>query len=69
MTLIQDLLNCEAELSNSRLAVLKQIKVMRGTEPPDCWGMDDCSTNILSQCPWRTDCDSYEAEQHLYSRS
>ncbi len=61
MTEIQDLLNIEAELSNSRFAVVKQIKVLRGEEPPVCWGMDDCSTTIMSQCPWRIDCDGYEA--------
>jgi hypothetical protein len=61
MSDIQTLLDKEAHLANRRDLVHKQIKVLRGTEPPVCWGMDDCSTNILSQCPWRIDCDSYAA--------
>jgi hypothetical protein len=62
MTPIQALLDKEASLANRRSLVHKQIVVLRGTEPPVCWGMDDCSTNILSQCPWRIDCDSVEAQ-------
>jgi hypothetical protein len=61
MTEIQVLLDKEANLANRRELVHKQIVVLRGTEPPQCWGNDDCSTNILSQCPWRIDCDGYEA--------
>ena len=49
---VQELLDKEANLANRRHLVHKQIKVMRGTEPPRCWGMDDCSTQILSTCPW-----------------
>ena len=67
MTLIQELLNKEAGLSNRRYHILKQIKATRGTEPPVCWGNDDCSTTIMSQCPWRIDCDSHEAEQYQQS--
>jgi hypothetical protein len=63
MTKIQDLLNIEARLSNNgqkdseeyQQAHIK-IKELRGTEAPVCWGDDDCSTLILSQCPWRIDC-------------
>jgi hypothetical protein len=62
MTEIQELLNKEANLANRRDLVHKQIKVMRGTEPPACWGFDDCSTNILSQCPWRIDCGKHESQ-------
>jgi hypothetical protein len=69
MTQIQELLDKEANLANRRDLVHKQIKVLRGTEPPVCWGMDDCSTNILSQCPWRIDCSSYAAEQFQGSSS
>ena len=58
---VQELLDKEANLANRRHLVHKQIKIMRGTEPPRCWGIDDCSTQILSTCPWRIDCDSYEA--------
>ena len=61
MTKIQTLLNKEAGLSNRRYYVLQEIKATRGTQPPQCWGMDDCSTTIMSQCPWRIDCDGYEA--------
>lgn len=64
MTEIQILLDKEAQLSNRRYHILKQIKSMRGDIPPRCWGNDDCSTQILSQCPWRIDCDSHEAEVH-----
>jgi hypothetical protein len=63
MTPIQALLDKEASLANRRDLVHKQIKVLRGEQPPVCWGMDDCSTQMLSQCPWRIDCSSYEAEQ------
>jgi hypothetical protein len=61
MTPIQALLDKEASLANRRELVHKQIVVLRGTEPPACWGMDDCSTQIMSTCPWRIDCDSHEA--------
>jgi hypothetical protein len=62
MTTIQNLLDKEANLSNRRYYILQQIKSMRGTEPPHCWGMDDCSAQTLSQCPWRTDCGDHEAQ-------
>ncbi len=62
MTPIQALLDKEASLANRRSLVHKQIVVLRGTEPPVCWGNDDCSTQILSTCPWRIDCDGHEAE-------
>ena len=58
---LQELLDKEANLSNRRYHILQQIKAARGTEPPLCWGMDDCSTQIMSMCPWRIDCDGYEA--------
>lgn len=61
MSELQVLLDKEANLSNRRQLILKQIKASRGDEPPRCWGMDDCSTNIMSQCPWRIDCDGHEA--------
>jgi hypothetical protein len=63
MSEIQTLLDKEANLANRRSLVHKQIVVLRGEDPPVCWGNDDCSTNILSQCPWRIDCDSPAAEQ------
>jgi hypothetical protein len=64
MSEIQTLLDKEANLANRRSMVLKQIKVLRGEEPPICWGNDDCSTNVMLQCPWRIDCDSHEAEMY-----
>jgi hypothetical protein len=63
MTHIQELLNLQANLSNTGKKdsdeyrnVYIKIKELRGTEPPVCWGEDDCSTLILSQCHWRIDC-------------
>ena len=53
---IQELLDKEARLANERYAILKQIKLLRGDEPPHCWGQDDCSTLMLVRCPWRIDC-------------
>jgi hypothetical protein len=65
MTEIQQLLNHEAWLSNNgkgsseeRRVVHRQIIAMRGTTYPGCHGHDDCSTSILSTCPWRIDCGS-----------
>ena len=52
---IQELLDKEARLANERYVILKQIKLMRGDEPPHCWGQDDCSTLMLVRCPWRID--------------
>ena len=62
MTVIQQLLDKEAELSNRgqdndfRWMVHAEIKQLRGNLPPACWGEDDCSTEILMRCPWRIDC-------------
>ena len=56
--IIQDLLDNEARLSNERYVILQQIKQLRGDTPPTCWGQDDCSTMMLSRCPWRIDCGS-----------
>ncbi len=53
---IQQLLDREATLGNERYAILKEIKQLRGETPPECWGLDDCSTQILIHCPWRIDC-------------
>lgn len=63
MTKIQELLDQEAKMSNEghgnsdfRKIVLEEIKSLRGTESPVCWGQDDCSTSMLVRCPWRIDC-------------
>ena len=58
MDQLQELLNKSAKLSNELLHVNNQIKKYRGTNPPVCWGHDDCSINMLSTCPWRIDCGS-----------
>lgn len=63
---VQELLNQEAKMSNEgmdkdhpfRKIILEEIRQRRGTEPPGCFGEDDCSTAILSRCPWRMDCGS-----------
>lgn len=65
-TEIQNLLNEEAWLSNTgqgdspeRAKLHTLIRLMRSDLPePDCFGQDDCSTLMLSMCPWRMDCGS-----------
>jgi len=73
-TSVQVLLDTEAGISNAisnhkiqgkaatelkiiRATVIKQIECLRGPAPP-CYGEDDCSTAILSTCPWRMTCGS-----------
>lgn len=65
MTEMQELLNREAALSNEgkgdseeRQKILTVIRLKRESPPPFCFGEDDCSTHILSMCPWRMDCGS-----------
>ena len=66
MTSIQDLLNEEAKLGNAgkgasveRQELLTMIRLKRDEQyRPYCFGQDDCSTTMLSQCPWRMDCGS-----------
>lgn len=71
---IQVLLDHQADVGNmfygtDRYAEIKDkldvlndiIKDMRGSQPRVCWGTDDCSTSMLSTCPWRIDCDSDDA--------
>jgi hypothetical protein len=61
---LQDLLNQEAKLSNAgkgdsveRQKILTTIRLMRDESyRPSCFGEDDCSTSMLSTCPWRMDC-------------
>lgn len=61
---IQQLLDQEAELANrgsddneERKKIHTIIRLMRDeTQRPACFGEDDCSTMILSRCPWRMDC-------------
>ena len=62
-TYIQELLDKEANMANSgqqdsdfRKIILEEIKSLRGHDAPVCFGEDDCSTNMLSRCPWRNDC-------------
>ena len=60
---IQTLLDEEAGLANKRYEIHQVIIQERGAIPPRCWGMDDCSTCMMSTCPWRIDCDSPNAEK------
>jgi hypothetical protein len=59
---LQDLLNEEAKLCNTgfgdseeRRRIHTVIRLKR-THQPGCFGEDDCSTQMLSTCPWRIDC-------------
>ena len=66
MSEMQDLLNAEANLSNAgkgdsieRQKILTLIRLKRDDKwRPVCFGEDDCSTLMLSTCPWRMDCGS-----------
>jgi hypothetical protein len=60
---LQDWLNREAQLSyvgdgksEERMKIHTLIRLKRGPEQPPCFGHDDCSTLMLSTCPWRMDC-------------
>ena len=64
MSKLQELLDREAELSNTgkgdsieRKHIHTVIRLMRDeSQRPECFGDDDCSTLMLSVCPWRIDC-------------
>jgi hypothetical protein len=64
MSTMQDMLNKEARLSNAgngdsqeRQELLTMIRLKRDEQyRPSCFGHDDCSTQMLSTCPWRMDC-------------
>ncbi len=64
MSTIQEMLNKEATLSNKgqgdsqeRQELLTMIRLKRDEQyRPVCFGLDDCSTQMLSTCPWRMDC-------------
>lgn len=60
---LQALLDREAELSNTgqgdseeRTKIHTIIRLQRQSPPPVCFGDDDCSSLMLSMCPWRIDC-------------
>jgi hypothetical protein len=60
---LQEMLDKEAQLSNAgkgkseeRQQLLTAIRLKRAQPAPVCFGEDDCSTQILSTCPWRMDC-------------
>jgi hypothetical protein len=60
---LQDLLDQEAELSNTgkgdseeRQKILTIIRLKREAPQPECFGDDDCGWKTLAQCPWRMDC-------------
>ena len=73
-TAVQVLLDVEAGISNTisrhkmpaaatnelkviRATLHRQIECLRGPAP-GCYGEDDCSTALLSTCPWRMTCGS-----------
>lgn len=64
MTEMQALLNEEAFYANNgrgdseeRKQLHTLIRLKRSDlPPPPCFGHDDCSTLMLSTCPWRMDC-------------
>lgn len=66
MSEMQDLLNQEASLGNAgqgnsdeRMRIHTLIRLKRDEQyRPPCFGLDDCSTLMLSTCPWRMDCGS-----------
>ena len=45
-----------AELVTLRMRVWANIEANRGDDVPVCFGQDDCSTAVLSICPWRMKC-------------
>ncbi|CAB4130075.1 hypothetical protein UFOVP116_257 [uncultured Caudovirales phage] len=60
---LQDLLDQEAALANTgmqnseeRAKIHTVIRLKREAPAPVCFGNDDCSTRMLSMCPWRMDC-------------
>lgn len=62
---IQSMLDREAAICNlgspdseERQKLLTIIRLKRSSPPPVCFGEDDCSTSMLSRCPWRIDCGS-----------
>ena len=69
MNELQELLNLEAQYSNNgksnseeRMKIHTLIRLKRDEYwRPSCFGDDDCSTLMLSTCPWRIDCgENYE---------
>ena len=63
MSELQKLLDEEAWLSNNgqgdsdkRMELHTVIRLKRMQPAPVCFGEDDCSSRILSMCPWRIDC-------------
>ena len=64
MDKLQELLDREAHLANTgkadsieRKHLHTMIRLMRDeSQRPECFGDDDCSTLMLSVCPWRIDC-------------
>lgn len=67
MSEMQELLNQEAMYANTgrcdseeRKQIHTLIRLKREQSPPPCFGEDDCSTLMLSMCPWRIDCGDSE---------
>lgn len=64
---LQQLLDLNATLSNQgeevkAATVYRLVQLKRDPNPPPCFGEDDCSTSVLSRCPWRNECGSYPTE-------
>ena len=47
--------NAATELRTIRATLHRQIECLRDPAP-SCYGHDDCSTAVLSMCPWRMTC-------------
>ena len=56
MSELSDLVHEYNRKSNELFVLKEQIVKLRGTEPPCCFGEDDCSSNALAECPWSMDC-------------
>ena len=63
MKTIQEMLDEEAWISNNgkgdsdeRMKLHTAIRLKRMQPAPVCFGEDNCSSRILSMCPWRIDC-------------
>ena len=51
-----DLLIERVYLTRDLKVVEEMIRECRSQVPPICFGLDDCSTEMLSRCPYRMDC-------------
>lgn len=56
MSELSDLVHEYNKKANELFTLKQRLVVLRGTEPPSCFGQDDCSSNCLAECPWSMDC-------------